>query len=78
MEVRGKTVRFVLAGVLLVGALVAVSRRTRPPPLPGDADHRGVTTNAACGSCHGEEAGRPLAAGHPPKEDCRYCHRSPV
>ncbi len=71
-----KTVRFGIACALLVGALYAVSGRNPPPPLPGDPDHTAARDNAACAACHGPAGSHPLAAGHPPKDDCRYCHPS--
>jgi len=72
--VREKTVRFLVAAVLLVAALALVSRRTQPPVLPVDAAHRDLGSNQDCTPCHAEGAANPLSREHPPKDDCLHCH----
>lgn len=75
--------------LLLILALVVVLARHRGSeqgtPVPLDAAHRpfqealargadrGVTEQG-CVRCHATAA-RPLPPGHPPKEQCLYCHR---
>jgi hypothetical protein len=64
------------AGILfLIAALTVVSRNTKPPRLPEDPAHKGLTANASCRPCHGQGASSPLKRGHPPKDDCLHCHR---
>lgn len=69
-----KTLRFVIAAALLVGALYAVSGFKKPPPLPRDADHAAALGNESCRPCHGKGMPNALSRKHPPKDDCLHCH----
>lgn len=74
--------------LVLIVALVAVLARHRGSeqgkPVPLDAVHRPFqealangaareATEQGCVRCHATAA-RPLPPGHPPKEQCLYCH----
>ena len=65
---------FPLLAVLVLGGLFLLSNR-KFPPLPADAAHTGLTDNSSCTVCHGEGGTSPLSAKHPPKEQCRTCHK---
>lgn len=71
-----KTIAFAVGMALIAGLLTIVSRSTKPPPLPQDAEHRGLSSNETCTPCHENGARWPLAPRHPPKEDCLHCHLS--
>jgi len=66
---------FGLAALALLVGLFLLGRAKRPPALPVDSDHQALAENLACAACHGAGAVRPLLPVHPPKDDCRYCHR---
>ena len=70
-----KSAVFALGVLVLVGALFEASRSAKKPPgIPPDEAHRAARTNESCAPCHGKIGPAPLSAGHPPKEDCLYCH----
>ena len=72
---RKKTLLLLVGAGLLVAALTLVSRGTRPPAQPPDAAHHDLGSNRDCAPCHAEGAVDPLSDRHPPKDDCRHCHR---
>jgi len=72
-----KTLAFAAGMVIIAGLLTIASRSTKPPPLPQDADHRGLSSNEICAPCHGQGERWPLSPRHPPKDDCLLCHGAP-
>ena len=73
-DVHKKNLFFALGIVLLLAFLYIISGVKKPPPLPPDAEHRGIAGNDECAPCHDKDSDRPLSPTHPPKEDCIYCH----
>jgi hypothetical protein len=70
-----KTAAFALGALVLLGLLFVASRSVKKPPaLPHDEAHKATRANESCAPCHGRSGPAPLAAGHPPKENCVYCH----
>lgn len=63
---------FVLVVLLL---LFFLSSSKKVPPIPSDALHSGITTEAGCAACHGPGKQAPLKPTHPPKEQCLVCHK---
>lgn len=43
--------------------------------VPGDAQHAGITSDAACRECHAPGKQSPLKETHPPKDQCLTCHK---
>ena len=65
----------VIAGI--VAALFFISSGGKKvPAIPGDADHRVITTQEACLTCHAPGKKAPLRENHPPKEQCLICHKA--
>ena len=70
-----KSAAFALGVLVLIGLLFAASRSAKKAPaIPPDEAHRAARANEPCAPCHGKGGPAPLSAGHPPKEDCLYCH----
>jgi hypothetical protein len=69
-----KTIAFAVGMALIAGLLAIVSRSTKPPQLPQDQEHRGLSSNETCTVCHEPGARWPLSSRHPPKDDCLQCH----
>lgn len=75
-------IRPVDVGVVLAAGLVVLLVSLLPSPrdqnsvVPGDAQHRAVTSEKDCVACHRAGASRPLLARHPTRKDCFRCHRS--
>jgi hypothetical protein len=67
----------IIAAVLVVLGLLFLSSRGRNPPLiPSDVQHKGLTKEEECTTCHAPRGTSPLKEGHPPKEQCFICHKS--
>lgn len=66
-----------LFAVLLVVLLVSLlpSPRDRNPSIPADQDHRTVTSEKICSTCHAAGQSKPLGERHPKRQDCFRCHR---
>ncbi len=64
-----------VAAVLLIGLFV-LSTGNKPPSIPGDLFHAGVSNNAACRTCHTPGRQAPLKDAHPPKLECLICHKT--
>jgi hypothetical protein len=56
--------------------LFFLSSNKKVPPVPADALHSGITTEAGCAACHGPGKQAPLKPTHPPKEQCLVCHKT--
>ena len=67
---------FLVAAVLLSGALVAYTISHRRPPIPADADHA-VRTATECLSCHGPGTRNARGPNHPLNDQCFNCHERP-
>jgi uncharacterized paraquat-inducible protein A len=77
MTIRRADWGFILAVLLVVGLVSLLpSPRDRNPPIPGDQDHRGVTSEKACLVCHAAGQSRPVSDRHPKRQDCFRCHRT--
>ncbi len=63
------------AAVLLVLFLLSSSGK-KAALIPADGIHKAVTTDAACSECHAPGRVSPLKPSHPPKEQCRICHKA--
>ena len=44
-------------------------------PIPPDEDHAGLTQEAECFECHGDDAEYARKTSHPPKDLCFQCHK---
>ncbi|MBI3603580.1 MAG: hypothetical protein HY205_03940 [Nitrospirae bacterium] len=66
-----------LLAVVLVIVLVSLlpSPRDRNPPIPDSPEHRSVTSEKLCSTCHAAGQSRPLTERHPKRQDCLRCHR---
>jgi len=67
---------------LIAGAVVIVvflsflsSSGKKPPLIPADAIHAGLSATESCAPCHAPRKKSPLKETHPPKEQCMVCHR---
>jgi hypothetical protein len=60
------------AAVILLLILISGKRAVY---VPADAQHAGLTSNAACLECHAPGKPAPLRKDHPPKEECLTCHK---
>lgn len=69
-----RTAAFLLVAGALTAFFVAWTIRRRPPPIPGDAEHRAAHVAAACLGCHGPEGGAPRGRNHPLSDQCFNCH----
>ncbi|AAR36161.1 cytochrome C [Geobacter sulfurreducens] len=76
---------FLVIILALITVLVLNRGSEQGKPLPADDAHRPFsealargadreTTEQGCVRCHATAA-RPLPPGHPPKEQCLFCHR---
>lgn len=66
-----------VVGVVVILFLVYLSTSGNKPPLvPADAQHAGLSTNEACVPCHAPGKASPLKEKHPPKEQCIICHKT--
>ncbi len=66
----------VVAVMVVVGLFLLSSMGRKPPLIPQNAAHRGITTQDGCAACHAPGGSFPLKANHPPKEQCLVCHRT--
>jgi mono/diheme cytochrome c family protein len=69
------TMGFVIFALAVLALLFFLSTGKKVPPVPADALHGAVTTNAECAACHGPGKQAPLKQTHPPKEQCLTCHK---
>lgn len=65
----------IVAAVVLLAGLFLISLGKKPPLIPADDTHRGLTTEEACTACHAPGKAAPLKPSHPPKEQCLICHK---
>ena len=65
----------VAAGAVILFVALLPSPRDNNPPIPDTPAHHALPDGRACLGCHGSEGVRPLPARHPPRQDCRRCHR---
>jgi hypothetical protein len=77
MTIRRADWAFLLA-VAVVVLLVSFlpSPRDRNPPIPADQDHRALTQETVCSTCHAPGRSQPLSNRHPKRQDCFRCHRT--
>lgn len=67
---------FVLAvGLIVLSVSLLPTPRDHNPPIPATAEHRSLTSEKLCGSCHVANGTRPLSGRHPKRLDCFRCHR---
>lgn len=66
---------FIVFVLAVLALLFFLSSSKKIPPIPVDALHNGITTDAGCTACHGPGKQSPLAQTHPPKEQCLVCHK---
>jgi len=69
------TVGFAVFVLVVLLLLFFLSSSKKVPPIPSDALHSGITTDAGCATCHGPGKQAPLKPAHPPKEQCLVCHK---
>ncbi len=70
------TFGLVIAAVVIVLGLFFLSSTGKKPPLiPQNAAHTGITTAEGCAACHAPGRSSPLREKHPPKEQCLVCHK---
>ncbi|HZS12871.1 MAG TPA: hypothetical protein VFA38_11520 [Nitrospirales bacterium] len=62
----------VIAVIVFVSLLP--TPRQHNPMIPSDAEHRAVSEERQCGTCHAPAGARPLPARHPKRQDCSRCH----
>ena len=65
---------FIIVAAAIILFLVLISGK-RAVYVPADAQHAGLTTNAACIECHAPGKEAPLKKDHPPKDECLTCHK---
>ena len=65
-------VAFALA--VVIGVSLLPTPKDRNPPIPGTAEHRGISAEQGCVQCHQAGGARPLPARHPKRQDCFRCH----
>lgn len=65
-----------VAGLVVLLVSLLPSPRDRNPPVPATPDHRAVTSETQCVTCHAPGGARPLADRHPTRKDCVRCHRT--
>ncbi|MBM4124095.1 MAG: hypothetical protein FJ246_03930 [Nitrospira sp.] len=76
MRVRRADWAFVLAVVAVVVMVSLLpSPRDRNPPIPGSPEHRAVSSEKMCSTCHAVGQSRPLTERHPKRQDCFRCHK---
>jgi hypothetical protein len=70
-----QSLSFVAAAFAVLAVLIlASSSGKKPPVIPRDGLHDGLTRNEACLPCHAPGKQSPLKDTHPPKEQCILCH----
>ncbi len=67
----------IIVTVAVVLALLYLSSTAKKPPvIPPNAAHKGITTQEGCTVCHAPGKSSPLKETHPPKEQCLVCHKA--
>jgi uncharacterized paraquat-inducible protein A len=75
MKLRKVDWLFVLFAVaVVVGVSLLPTPKDRNPMIPGTAEHRAITQEPGCLTCHQAGAAKPLPARHPKRQDCFRCH----
>ena len=69
------TIGFAVFVLAVLALLFFLSTGKKVPPIPGDALHSGITTNAGCAACHGPGKPSPLKPPPPPKEHGLVCNK---
>ncbi len=71
-----RDILFILGALLVVAALYFLSMSGKKPPnIPADAQHAGITQKDRCKECHAPGKVKPMNPHHPFKDDCFKCHR---
>lgn len=66
---------FVILALAVVGGVALLpSPRDRNPMVPATQEHRGLTSEKQCSTCHQPAGTRPLPVRHPKRQDCFQCH----
>jgi cytochrome c553 len=75
MRLRKADWLFVLFAVaVVIGVSLLPTPKDRNPVIPGTSEHRAVTDEKECATCHGPDGVKPAPARHPKRQDCFRCH----